>query len=235
METPTFSLHPAHVLLAAFLCSCSSSGAGEGSASAKASAASAKPATSAGAQGSSAAAASGSASAAPAPPAEPAWLVAFKAGTMKDPMGGGDLKLVELSLEKCYGFKGYTIKMPEGSTTETLVGARACAIYPPKQEKDKNGYAFIVMTDEIKVEFADKTKLTDVKSKPLDDPDAFLYEVERKGKSAYIGWVDRKVGKFKTQCNSFRKSAESPSFDLDTERTLIELCRTLSYTEPAKK
>lgn len=226
MESPTFSLSPAHVLFAAFLCSCSTGGSAEGSASAKASD---KPAAT------TPSAASASASAAPAPPAEPAWLVAFKAGTMKDPMGGGDLKLVDLPLGKCFGFKGYTIKMPEGSTTETLVGARACAVYPPKQQSDKNGWAFIVMTDEIKVPFADKSALKDVKSKPLDEPEAFLWEVERKGKPVYVGWVDRKVGKFRTQCNSFRKSDEAPPFDLDTERTLIELCKTLSYTEPEKK
>ncbi len=231
MESPTFSLSPAHVLFAAFLCSCSSGGAGEGSASAKAEAGK----TSSAATSTSASAAVSASASAPAAPADPPELAAVKAGSFKDPLGKGDLKLVDTPLGKCYGFKGYSIKMPEGTTTETLVGARACAVYPPQEKNAKNGYGFIVMTDEIKVPFADKSKLTDIKSKPLDEADAFLYEVERKGKPVYVGWVDRKVGPFRTQCNAFQKNSDSPPFSMDTERALLELCRTLSYTEPPKK
>ena len=41
-------------------------------------------------------------------------LAAIAAGSWKDPGGGPDVKLVATPLDKCYGFKGYSMKLPEG-------------------------------------------------------------------------------------------------------------------------
>lgn len=222
------SLFPA--LLLVLVSACNSAPDGKSSASAsdeKTSTKSAKPSAS----GSAAA----SASAVEAKPAGPPEVVAVKAGMLKDPQGTGaaDVKLVDTPMDKCYGFKGYSMKLPEGSSLETLVGARACAVYPPAAKK--KSYGIIVMTDEIKVQFADKAKLEGIKTKHLDEADAFMFEREVKGKSMLTGWVDRKVGPYRTQCNAFQASDKDPPFTLGVELAMLEVCRTLSYTEPPKK
>lgn len=183
----------------------------------------------------SATAASATAAPAATTPPDPPALAAVKAGSWKDPLGRAtpDLKLAETALDKCYGFKGYAMKLPEGATLQTLVGARACAVYLPSEKKQDLGV--IVMTDEVKVEFYDKAKLENITARPLDEQDAFLYEVEAKGNKQLVGWVDRKVGPHKTRCNSFQNSRKDGAFPLEVERAFIELCRTLTYSEPPKK
>lgn len=218
------------VLVILWGAACNSASADKSSASASEEKTSAKSAK---APASSSAAASASVS--DAKPAGPPEVLAVKAGMLKDPQGTGapDAKLVDTPMDKCYGFKGYSMKLPEGSSLETLVGARACAVYPPAAKK--KSYGLIVMTDEIKVEFADKAKLDGVKTKHLDEPDAFMFEREVKGKTVLTGWVDRKVGPYRTQCNAFQASDKDPPFTLGVELAMLEVCRTLSYAAPPKK
>ena len=228
MSNSTISRLLTAVLLLATACDSGSQGKSSATASEEKPAKSGKPAATT-------SAALASASAAEAKPAGPPEVLAIKAGKMKDPQGGGaaDVKLVDTPMDKCYGFKGYSMKLPEGSSLETLVGARACAVYPPATKK--KSYGLIVMTDEIKVQFADKSKLEGVKTKHLDEPDAFMFEREVKGKTVLTGWVDRKVGPYRTQCNAFQASDKDPAFTLGVELAFIEVCRTLSYSEPPKK
>lgn len=174
--------------------------------------------------------ASASAAASAVAPPDPPELAAVKAGMLKDPSGGPDAKLTDVKLDKCYGFKGYTMRLPEGTRLQTLVGARACAVYPPQSKKDD--YGFIVMSDELKVQVAKKEDIEGVKAKPFDEPDAFLWEVERKGKTYAVGWTEMKIGPHTIRCNSFRKDDKSPDYGFDTERALLEVCRGITYNKP---
>ena len=153
-------------------------------------------------------------------------LAAIAAGTWKDPGGGPDLKLVSTPLDKCYGFKGYSMKLPEGSKLESLMGARSCQAAFPGAKK---GFALVVISDELKIPLPKKEDIKDYKEKTYDSPDAFLYKVERKGKTYYAGWWEKKVGKPTLRCNSIA-SEGGPDFDFDFERAAIELCRTLAYS-----
>lgn len=214
------------VLAAALLSACSSSGGDSGSASASAG----KPAKTAEAPSASAPPSAST----PPPPADPPILAGVKAGVWKDPVSKADVKLVDMPMDKCYGFKGYSVKAPEGSKLETLVGARACSVAFPSDPKVEFG--ILVMTDEIKVQWYDKAKIENVTKKHIDEPEAFLYERDWKGKPQLIGWVERPVGPHKTRCNVYTHSSKGKvEFDLDAERAFIELCRSLTYTEPPKK
>ncbi|NUP05479.1 MAG: hypothetical protein HOW73_05400 [Polyangiaceae bacterium] len=222
---PRALLLPASVVFGLSLFGCGSKEAGA-SGSASASAEASKPAKAS-------AAASASAPPVEEKPADPPTLAAIKAGSWKDPGGGPDIKLADTALDKCYGFKGYSMKLPEGTKLETLVGARACAASMPGA---KNGeYRLIVLTDEVKVDFGKKADIDNIKSKPFDDPDAFLYEVEnKKGEKYYRGWFEKKLGKWTVRCNPLL-AKEGQVLTFDQERAVLELCRTLTYAEPAKK
>ena len=150
-------------------------------------------------------------------------VAAVRAGKLTHPGTKAELALVEASLAKCYGFKGYTMMLPEGSTTETMAGARACAVFLPNAYKK---FGLMVMTDEVKVKMWKRTDLEDVKKKHLDEPDAFLFEVEEKGKTKLTGWMEKKLGSHTVQCNSMR---DEGTMSLDDELAFIELCRTLKY------
>lgn len=157
-------------------------------------------------------------------------LTAIRAGLWKDPGGGADLRLVETQLSGCFGFKGYAIKIPAGSTAKTLEGARACHITLSGAKKDDLHMA--VFTDEVKVPFMSMTrdKLSNVQSKPFDEPDAFLYVVKGKlGASEIDGWFAKKLGPHNVRCNALMwKEGQELTFAF--QRAVIELCRTLSYT-----
>lgn len=172
---------------------------------------------------------SASASAAPAGPTAPASVLAVRAGKLLHPATKEELKLVETPLSKCFGFKGYSMMLPEGVMIETVSGARACAAFLPTPKKK---FGFLVMTDEIKVKMWKRTDLENVKKKPLDEPDAFVFEVEEKGKAKLSGWTDGTVGPHRVQCNSMR---DEGTMTLDDELAFIEVCRTLKYAEPEKK
>jgi hypothetical protein len=170
------------------------------------------------------------ATATPAPPPEPRPIAAVREGKMVHPLTKQEVPLVEMSLAKCYGFKGYSMKVPEGSKLTTLVGARACAIEFP----DAKNTGLMVMTDEVKVKWWKRTELENVKTKHLDDPDAFLYEYEAKGKLKLLGWLDKKLGPHNVKCNAMGDD-DKLKLTLEEERGVIEVCRTLRYEEPKKK
>ncbi len=164
---------------------------------------------------------------APAPVAP--GIAAVRAGKLIHPQTREELPLAETSLAKCFGFKGYSMMLPEGVSIEGMMGARACAIFLPKPKKK---FGFMVMTDEIKVKMWKRTDVEHVKQKPLDEPDAFMFEVEEKGKPKLTGWLEKTIGPHLVQCNSMR---DEGTMKLDDELAFIELCRTLKYAEPAKK
>ena len=202
----------AWVLVSSLAMSCNSSG---GAGDAKGSGSSAKAAS----------ATAGSASAAPLAPA----LAAVKAGTWKDPYGGPDSKLVDTPLGKCFGFKGYSMKAPEGSQLQTLEGARACGVYPPSAKNKEFGV--VVFTDEVKVNFWKKEDVKDAKAKPFEEEDAFLWKVERRGKEIFIGFFEKKIGPRTVRCNSL-VSSDKTELSFETERAVLEVCRTITYSEP---
>lgn len=162
---------------------------------------------------------------APAAPLAPS-LAAIAAGSWKDPGGGPDLKLASTPLDKCYGFKGYSMKLPEGSQLESLMGARSCSAKLPGAKK---GFALVVISDELKIPLPKKDEIKDVTEKTYDSPDAFLFKVQRKGQTYYAGWWEKKVGKPTLRCNSIMVENGEP-FSFDFERAVIELCRTLAYS-----
>jgi hypothetical protein len=174
---------------------------------------------------------SASATAAPAKPVEPE-VAAIQAGKWKDPADGHEIPLVQTSLSGCFGFKGYSIKIPEGSTAKTMEGARTCHIALSGAKKDE--YHFAVFTDEVKVPFmsATRDKVQNVKNKLLDELDAFLYEVEdpKSGKE-FNGWFFKKLGPFNVRCNALRWS-EKQELTFAFQRAVIELCRTLTHESP---
>jgi hypothetical protein len=172
--------------------------------------------------------ASSSSVAASATGAAPA-VVGVRAGKLNHPGTKQELKLVETSLAKCFGFKGYSMMAPEGSTAETVIGARACAVFLPTPKKK---FGFMVMTDEVKVKWWKRTDLENVKQKHLDEPDAFVFEVDDKGKTKLTGWMEKKIGPRNVQCNSMR---DADTMSLDDELAFIEVCRTLKYAEPEKR
>jgi hypothetical protein len=88
-----------------------------------------------------------------------------------------------------------------------------------------------VITDEIKVKMCQRTDVENVKQKHLDDPDAFVYEVEEKGVRKLVAWTDGKIGPHRVQCNSMR---DDGTMSLDDELAFIEVCRTLKYDESAR-
>lgn len=175
--------------------------------------------SSSGATGTSATAASATASAVVASPT----LAAIAAGSWKDPGGGPDLKLVVTPLDKCFGFKGYSLKLPEGSAVKTLQGARACLAELPGAKK---GYQLVVMSDEIKIGVPQKGELKSITEKTFDEPDAFLFKVDDKGKTSYVGWWEGKFGTVTMRCNAMGREGDAP-YSFDFERAVIELCRTL--------
>lgn len=160
-----------------------------------------------------------------APAAVTPSLAAIAAGNWKDPGGGPDLKLAPTPLDKCYGFKGYSMKLPAGSELASLMGARSCQAKIPGAKK---GFALVVISDELKIPLPKKDEIQDVKEKTYDSPDAFLFKVERKGQTYYAGWWEKKVGKPTLRCNSIMGEGAEP-FSFDFERAVIELCRTLAY------
>ena len=81
------------------------------------------------------ASADASASAAPAGPTAPATVLAVRSGKLIHPGTKAELKLVETSLSKCFGFKGYSMMLPEGVMIETVSGARACAAFLPTRRR----------------------------------------------------------------------------------------------------
>jgi hypothetical protein len=168
--------------------------------------------------------------AAPATPPEPRPVAAVREGKMVHPLTKQEVPLVEMSLAKCYGFKGYSMKVPEGAKITTLVGARACAVEFPGT---KGNVGFMVMTDEVKVKWWKRTELENVKTKHLDDPDAIVYEYEEKGKSHLIAWTDTKLGPHNVRCHALNDGTTERN--LAEERGAIEVCRTLRYEEPKKK
>ena len=169
------------------------------------------------------------ATAAAAPPVEPE-VAAIRAGKWKDLDDGHEIALVDTPLKGCFGFKGYSIKAPEGSTAKTMQGARTCHITLSGTKKDE--YHFAVFTDEVKVPFmsATRDKVQDVKNKLLDEPDAFLYEVDdpKSGKDI-TGWFFKKIGPWNVRCNALRWS-EKQVLTFAFQRAVIELCRTVSHT-----
>ena len=171
------------------------------------------------ATGASGQAASATASAAPVSPT----LAAIAAGSWKDPGGGPDLKLAVTQLDKCFGFKGYSLKLPEGTAVKTLQGARACLAEFPGAKK---GYQLVVMSDEIKIGLPQKGELKGITEKPFDEPDAFLFKVDDKGKTSYVGWWEAKFGTVTMRCNAMGREGDAP-YPFDFERAVIELCRTL--------
>lgn len=168
-------------------------------------------------------------SAAPAAPPLPPGVAAVRAGKITNPANKKETPLVETSLAKCFGFKGYSMMAPEGSTLETISGARACGVFFPDSKKK---FGVLVMTDEIKVKMWKREDLENVKEKHLDDKDAFIYGVDKKGKIALTGWTDGQVGPHRVQCNSMR---DDDTMTLDDELAFVEVCRTLKYAEPPKK
>ncbi len=113
---------------------------------------------------------------------------------------------------------------PGEGPLESLMGARSCQAAFPGAKK---GFALVVISDELKIPLPKKEDIKDYKEKTYDSPDAFLYKVERKGKTYYAGWWEKKVGKPTLRCNSIA-SEGGPDFDFDFERATIELCRTLA-------
>lgn len=71
----------------------------------------------------------------PAPTVHPA-VAAVRAGKVVNPATKKDVPLVETSLAKCFGFKGYSMMVPEGSTLETVSGARACGVFSPSRRRN---------------------------------------------------------------------------------------------------
>lgn len=178
---------------------------------------------------SSSASAAASSAAPPAAPPPPAGVAAVRAGKLLNPATKKEVPLVETSLAKCFGFKGYSMMAPEGSTLETISGARACGIFLPDAKKK---FGILLMTDEVKVKMWKREDVENVKQKHLDDKDAFVYATEKKGKVVLTGWTDGQVGPHRVQCNSMR---DDDTMSLDDELAFIEVCRTLKYTEPPKK
>ncbi len=168
-------------------------------------------------------------SAVPAAPPLPPGVAAVRSGKIVNPANKKETPLVETSLAKCFGFKGYSMMAPEGSTLETISGARACGVFFPDSKKK---FGVLVMTDEIKVKMWKREDLENVKEKHLDDKDAFVYGVDKKGKIALTGWTDGQVGPHRVQCNSMR---DDDTMSLDDELAFVEVCRTLKYAEPQKK
>ena len=166
--------------------------------------------------------ASATASAAPVSPT----LAAIAAGSWKDPGGGPDLKLAVTQLDKCFGFKGYSLKLPEGSKIETLMGARACLAALPGAKK---GYQLVVMSDEIKIDMPQKDKLKNVVEKTFDEPDAFLFKIDNQGKTSYTGWWEGKFGTVTMRCNAMGREGDEP-YTFEVKRAVIELCRGLQHS-----
>jgi hypothetical protein len=177
----------------------------------------------------SSASAAASSAAPPAAPPPPAAVAAVRAGKLQNPATKKEVPLVETSLAKCFGFKGYSMMVPEGSTLETISGARACGVFLPDAKKK---FGLLIMTDEVKVKMWKREDVENVKQKHLDDKDAFLYATDKKGKVVLSGWTDAQVGPHRVQCNSMR---DDDTMSLDDELAFIEVCRTLKYTEPPKK
>ena len=163
-------------------------------------------------------------------PKEIPEVVAIRAGTWKDPAGEKDVPLVETSLAPCYGFKGYSMKLPEGQKVTTLQGARACHIVFGKAD---GGFQMAVFTDQVKVPFMSQTRadLKDVGEKLFDEEDAFLYEVGEKDDKELVGWFAKKIGPHNVRCNAIvSQGNKAPSFAF--QRAVLELCRTITHTEP---
>jgi len=89
----------------------------------------------------------------------------------------------------------------------------------------------MVMTDEIEVKMWKRTDVEHVKKKILDEPDAFLFEVEEKGKAKLTGWLEKKIGPHTVQCNSVRGDG---TMSVEEELAFVEVCRTLKLAESAK-
>lgn len=172
--------------------------------------------------------ATGSAAAA-AKPVEPE-VAAIRAGKWKDLTDGHEMTLVETPLKGCFGFKGYSMKVPEGSTAATMQGARTCHITLSGTKKDEHHFA--VFTDEVKVPFMSATReqLQNVRTKLFDEPDAFLYEVEdpKSGKEV-TGWWAKKLGPYNVRCNALQWN-QKQVLTFTFQRAVLELCRTLSHS-----
>lgn len=154
-------------------------------------------------------------------------LTAIAAGTWKDPGGGPDVKLVMTKLDKCFGFKPYSMKLPEGTTFEALLGARSCEAKFPGAKKGL--YNLVVISDELKIPLTKKEELKNILEKTYDTPDAFLFKYDAKGKTDYVGWWEKKVGKYTLRCNPIQTQDAEP-YTYDFQRAVIELCRTLEST-----
>lgn len=156
-------------------------------------------------------------------------VAAIRAGKWKDLDDGHEIPLVDTPLSACYVFKGYSIKVPEGTVAKTMQGARACQITLSGTKKE--AYHFAVFTDEVKVPFmsATREKMENVTKKLLDEPDAFLYEVDdpKSGKGVN-GWFFKKIGPWNVRCNAIRFDAKQV-LTLPFQRAVIELCRTVSH------
>ena len=163
----------------------------------------------------------------PAKPEVHPRVALVRSAKLAHPVTGAQLPLRETPLDKCYGFKGYSVKAPEGSKTKTLVGARACHVEFPGGKA-----GIIVMTDAIAVKWWKRTDLEDVKDKIVDDEDGFLYQRESKGKLEYIGWTDKKIGPHQVKCNA--NVAKGLELSLDDEQGFLELCRTVRYEKPGE-
>lgn len=153
-------------------------------------------------------------------------LAAIAAGTWKDPAGGPEVKLKDTPLDKCYGFKGFSMKLPEGTQIKTLMGARACYADFPSAKKGANHLA--VISDELDIGLLKKEAISPVLEKPYEGPDSFLYKSEEKGKVIYRGWWEKKMGKHTIRCSAIQDDV-SGEYPYDTQRAMIELCRTLQY------
>jgi hypothetical protein len=164
-----------------------------------------------------------------AAPAVPPSVAAVRAGKLTNPATKAEVKLVETPLDKCFGFKGYSLMLPEGTTLKTLVGARACGAFLPDS---KEKFGFIFWTDEIKVERLKRADLEKkVTKKHVDEPEAFLYEVAEDKGPRLIGWLEKKLGPYNFQCNSM---SEPGTLTLDDELAAIEVCKTAKYEEKKK-
>ncbi len=164
---------------------------------------------------------------APPPPAEAPELAAIHAGKWRDPSGGPDIKLAEQPI-KCFGFDGYSIKAPEGSTMSDVMDARCCKVVLPGAKQD--AYRLVVCSDELPVPWLSKTRdqVEKVKTKLFDEPDAFLYEVDAAIGTSVMGWYKKTIGPHGIRCNAVKYSDdEHPTFAY--QRAVIELCRTIAY------
>lgn len=161
---------------------------------------------------------------------EPPELAAIHAGRWKDPGGGPDLELVERPLEKCFGFDGYTMKLPKDAKTSDIMDARCCTVAFPSAKKD--GPRLMVCTDELPVPFMSDTRdsVKNVKSKLFDDPDAFLYEVGDDKGTDVTGWFKKAIGPHQVRCNAARRS-DDEKLSFGYQRAIIELCRTIAFAK----